>query len=247
MGQEMEPPIDHFRTQKASKTVETLQAVFDTLIQAYDTARQGRITDSKTIRLIARQFEAIADSPEASDLFPYDAGRVAAALYNWALDLDMRARDRASGQVAHTAHDIDLVEPVSETSQTTTEVNNVTENTTEKIKPLERPTHFVDNTQDLAQPDTMERERQTQKGIKASRGGAMIPEQKPDVSGAIEHAGVTPETQINKYRKYIAPYTVWETLLEWAKEAETMEFKDVEVKNIEAEELDLEVEELDVD
>ena len=113
MSQEMGPLIDHFHTQGAPKTDETLRAVFNTLIQAYDAARQGRITDAKTLRLIARQFEAIADSPEASDLFPYDAGRAAAALYNWALDLDKRTRNRASGQVVHTAHDSDLVESVS--------------------------------------------------------------------------------------------------------------------------------------
>jgi len=82
MDQEMGPPLDQIRIQTALKTDETLRAVFNTLIQAYDTVRQGRITDAKTIRLIARQFEAIADGPEASDLFPYDAGRAAAALYN---------------------------------------------------------------------------------------------------------------------------------------------------------------------
>ncbi len=195
MSQEMGPPIDHFRTQKAPKTDETLRAVFNTLIQAYDAARQGRITDSKTLRLIARQFEAIADSPEASDLFPYDAGRAAAALYNWALDIDMQVRDRASGQVVHTAHDIDLVESISETPQTTTEANNVTENTTEKIKLLDRSTHFVDNTRDLAQPDTTERDRQIQKRVKESGGKAMIPEQKPEVRGAIEEVKVIPEIQ----------------------------------------------------
>jgi len=195
MSQEMGPPIDHFRTQKAPKTDETLRAVFNTLIQAYDAARQGRITDAKTLRLIARQFEAIADSPEASDLFPYDAGRAAAALYNWALDIDMQVRDRASGQVVHTAHDIDLVESISETPQTTTEANNVTENTTEKIKLLDRSTHFVDNTRDLAQPDTTERDRQIQKRVKESGGKAMIPEQKPEVRGAIEEVKVIPEIQ----------------------------------------------------
>ena len=139
----------------------------------------------------------------------------------------MRARDRASGQVAHTAHDIDLVEPVSETSQTTTEVNNVTENTTEKIKPLERPTHFVDNTQDLAQPDTMERERQTQKGIKESRGGAMIPEQKPDVSGAAREVKVTPGVQPD----LVDPSVTWRALLELAKIGEEELAEEGEVKS----------------
>ena len=246
MGQEMRPPIDHFRTQKAPKTDEILRTVFNTLIQAYEAARQGRITDAKTIRLIARQFETIADSPEASDLFPYDAGRAAAALYNWALDLGMQAKDRASGQVVHTTHDVDLVESVSETPQTTTEVNNVTENTTEKIKPLDRPTHFVDNTQDLAQPDTTERGRQAQKRVKESGGMAMIPEQKPNRGDAVEEVKAIPEIQISKYKKYLAPYTVWETLLKMAEEAEKTEPKYVEVKDLEAEGLEIELEDLDV-
>ncbi len=213
MSQEMGPPIDHFRTQKAPKTDETLRAVFNTLIQAYDAARQGRITDAKTLRLIARQFEAIADSPEASDLFPYDAGRAAATLYNWALDLDMRIRDRASSQVVHTAHDVGLVDPVSETPQTTTEVNNATENTTEKIKPLDRSTHFVDNTRDLAQPNTSERDRQTQKRVKESGGKAMIPEQKPEVSGAAREIKITPGIQLD----LVDPAITWRAMLELAK------------------------------
>ncbi len=187
MGQEIGPPIDHFRTQKAPKTDETLRAVFNTLIQAYDAARQGRITDSKTLRLIARQFEAIADSPEASDLFPYDAGRAAATLYNWALDLDMRIRDRASSQVVHTAHDV--------------------------IKPLDRSTHFVDNTRDLAQPNTSERDRQTQKRVKESGGKAMIPEQKPEVSGAAREIKITPGIQLD----LVNPAITWRAMLELAK------------------------------
>jgi hypothetical protein len=217
MGQEMGPPIDQFRTQKAPKTDETLRAVFNTLIQAYDAARQGRITDAKTIRLIARQFETIADSPEASDLFPYDAGRAAAALYNWALDLDMRTRDRASSQVVHTTHDIDLVERLSETPQTTTEVNNVTENTTEKIKPVDRSIHFVDNMQDLAQTDSVERDRQTQKRINEGHGNAMIPEQSPQKEatkriGDVKVTPATPEEQIEIDQ--VEPAEIWRAVLE---------------------------------
>ncbi len=227
MDQEMGPPLDQIRIQTALKTDETLRAVFNTLIQAYDTVRQGRITDAKTIRLIARQFEAIADSPEASDLFPYDPGRAAAALYNWALDLDKRTRNRASGQVVHTAHDSDLVESVSEIPQTTTEVNSVKENTTEKIKPHDKLTHVVDNAQDLAQPDILELERQTQKRKNEGHEMAIISEQKPKVSGAAREVKVTPGVQPD----LVDPSITWRALLELAKIGEEELAEEEEVKS----------------
>ena len=147
MSQQMKPPIEFFRTQgDFGPMLETLQVVFKTLIEAYEAVRQGQIIDTKTIRILARQFEAIADNPEASDLFPYDAGRAAAVLYNQALDIGMPTRDQS-----HTIHTTNVTESSPKTSKRRS--NDVNINTEKNVdqgltESLDKTPLIIYNTQD---------------------------------------------------------------------------------------------------
>jgi hypothetical protein len=179
MDQQIVPPIDRFRTQKAPKREETLSIELKTLIQTYEAVRQGEVTDAETIRRIARQFEAIANNPEASASFPYHAGRLAATL--WALESGRRAGDRTSNQASSPVHDVDLVESFSETT-TTGDSPKTSEATTSdgcKVteKPLDKTPTFLDKTQDFTQSVTME--SGNQRKIEEGARNASVPEPVP--------------------------------------------------------------------
>lgn len=79
----------------ASKTME----YFRNLVDAYEAVLRGEIKDPLEIRRIAKQFEAIADDPQAKRNFPYNPEQAATALYNRAL------------AIGHMGYDIDTVEP----------------------------------------------------------------------------------------------------------------------------------------
>jgi hypothetical protein len=95
----MEHPIDYYRIQNTSHVDEAMPVGFSELIDTYETIRQGRITDTGTIRDIARQFAAIAGTFDVSKWFPYDASQIAAALNSRASALEMKASAETSGQV----------------------------------------------------------------------------------------------------------------------------------------------------
>lgn len=50
------------------------------MIEAFNAIREGRITDPTTIYSLAERFEAIANNPELDRVFPYDARQAAKAL-----------------------------------------------------------------------------------------------------------------------------------------------------------------------
>ena len=50
---------------------------FHVMIELYNSVREGRVTDIKVITDLAERFEAIANHPEVSQQFDYDAGRAA--------------------------------------------------------------------------------------------------------------------------------------------------------------------------
>jgi hypothetical protein len=68
--------------------------MFNAMIELYNSVREGRVTDIKVITDLADRFEAIANHPEASQQFDYDAGRAAYNLHAQARALKARAADR---------------------------------------------------------------------------------------------------------------------------------------------------------
>ena len=65
------------------------------MIELYNSVREGRVTDIKVILDLADRFEAIADHPEISQQFDYDAGRAAYNLRAQARALKATERPRA--------------------------------------------------------------------------------------------------------------------------------------------------------
>ncbi len=110
MNQGMESPIDDSHIQKNSNEDESMSVKFNALIQTYEAIRQGFITDTEKIRAIARQFEAIGDTPEASERFP-KADQMAVTLYSQALEIDMRAKTGTNDQVMPHVNLIEHVSP----------------------------------------------------------------------------------------------------------------------------------------
>lgn len=70
--------------------------MFNAMIELYNSVREGRVTDIKVILDLADRFEAIADHPEISQQFDYDAGRAAHNLRAQASALKAAERPRAS-------------------------------------------------------------------------------------------------------------------------------------------------------
>lgn len=60
----------------------------ETLIDAYNAVREGRITDPTTIRDIAKRFDAIAKNSKASQNFNIDAARAASNLFQRANSIE---------------------------------------------------------------------------------------------------------------------------------------------------------------
>jgi hypothetical protein len=56
------------------------EALFEVLIESYNSVRAGRIKSPETIREIARRFSEIENDPEDNKDFPYDAGEAARIL-----------------------------------------------------------------------------------------------------------------------------------------------------------------------
>ena len=66
------------------------------MIELYNSVREGRVTDTRVILDLADRFEAIADHPEISQQFNYDAERAAINLRAQARALKTTERPRAS-------------------------------------------------------------------------------------------------------------------------------------------------------
>ena len=72
------------------------ESMFETLIETYNLVRTEVITDPDTIFDLAARFRAIADDPEASKNFHYDAARAANTLYQRASARKSSAPRRAN-------------------------------------------------------------------------------------------------------------------------------------------------------
>lgn len=70
------------------------------LIEAYNAVRLGRITDPEVILDFARRFQDIANDPQASQHFPYDAARAARNLIECATKYSKPGPPRAASQSA---------------------------------------------------------------------------------------------------------------------------------------------------
>lgn len=70
--------------------------MFNAMIELYNSVREGRVTDTKVILDLADRFEAIANHPEISQQFNYDAERAAINLRAQARALKTTERPRAS-------------------------------------------------------------------------------------------------------------------------------------------------------
>ncbi len=70
--------------------------MFNAMIELYNSVRDGRVTDTRVILDLADRFEAIADHPETSQQFDYDAGRAAYNLRAQARALKAAERPHAS-------------------------------------------------------------------------------------------------------------------------------------------------------
>ncbi|HLX58862.1 MAG TPA: SPFH domain-containing protein [Ktedonobacteraceae bacterium] len=70
--------------------------MFETMIQMYNSVREGRITDPNTILSLASRFNVIASDPEASQKFDYDSERAASNLYERARVLKAAEAHHAS-------------------------------------------------------------------------------------------------------------------------------------------------------
>lgn len=73
----------------------------DTLITAYKTVQDGKITAPETIREIAHQFEQIADDPALSQAVSFDAARAARNLYDQALKYE-QSEQGAQSQMTYS-------------------------------------------------------------------------------------------------------------------------------------------------
>lgn len=63
----------------------------ETLTEAYEAVRSGRITDPDTIREIAARFERLANDPEESQAIDFDAARAARSLRDRAMYIEEQA------------------------------------------------------------------------------------------------------------------------------------------------------------
>lgn len=70
--------------------------MFNAMIELYNSVREGRVTDIKVITDLADRFDAIANHPDVSQLFDYDAGRAASNLRNQARALLAAEKRRPS-------------------------------------------------------------------------------------------------------------------------------------------------------
>ena len=70
--------------------------MFNAMIELYNSVREGRVTDIQVITDLADRFEAIANHPEASQQFDYDAGRAAYNLRSQARALKAAEKPRVS-------------------------------------------------------------------------------------------------------------------------------------------------------
>lgn len=223
MDQRMEPPIEYFRTQKASKVDETMPTEFNTLIQAYEAVRRGHITDVETIRVIARQLEAIADMPESSDSFPYEADQMAVALYRKVLEIDMKAKTGTSGQISSHVN-ITEQSPPKFTDEITVDFVKISEEILNEFGIDGKNTPILDKRQYLDQAQTKESDRQTQERIKEILGIPIIADHDPakrpkSNSGIREEINTSPERPV-----YLASISdQWAALLKFMEIAEQEE------------------------
>ena len=69
---------------------------FNAMIELYNSVRDGRVTDTRVILDLAERFEAIANHPQVSQQFDYDAGRAAYNLRSRLRAMNSAEKRRAS-------------------------------------------------------------------------------------------------------------------------------------------------------
>lgn len=85
-------------------TTPTKISKVETLTQAYEAVRSGRITDPATIRSIAARFETLASDPEESNNIAFDAARAAGALHERAALYERQFMTSAAEDYDDTQH-----------------------------------------------------------------------------------------------------------------------------------------------